>query len=177
MNPPRLIETRRLVLRVPGLHDAGQVFEAYAQDRDVTRYLTWRPAQVVAETEAAMRQLVAEWDRGESFSLVITRKDDGRLIGMVAMRPEGFRVNLGYVLARPYWGQGYMTEAVSAVVEWALAQAGVFRVWAVCDVEHAASARVLEKVGMQKEGTLRRWGRHPNVSDEPRDCLCYAIVK
>jgi [ribosomal protein S5]-alanine N-acetyltransferase len=50
-------------------------------------------------------------------------------------------------------------------------------VWAVCDVENAASARVLEKAGMRREGVLRRWAMHPNMGEEPRDSFCYAKVK
>jgi RimJ/RimL family protein N-acetyltransferase len=70
-----------------------------------------------------------------------------------------------------------MTEAARAVVDWALGQPGIYRVWAVCDVENAASTRVLEKVGMQREGVLRRWIIHPGVDAVPRDCYCYAIIK
>jgi ribosomal-protein-alanine N-acetyltransferase len=98
-------------------------------------------------------------------------------IGMIDLRPQGERAEIGYVLARPYWGQGYMTEAAHAVVEWVLRQPGIYRVWAVCDVENTASARVLEKVGMQREGVLRRWIIHPNVDAVPRDCYCYAMIK
>jgi RimJ/RimL family protein N-acetyltransferase len=50
-------------------------------------------------------------------------------------------------------------------------------VWATCDVENLASARVLERVGMTREGVLRRWTVYPNLGDTPRDCLCYSIVK
>jgi ribosomal-protein-alanine N-acetyltransferase len=70
-----------------------------------------------------------------------------------------------------------MTEALTPIVEWALAQPRIFRVWATCDIENRRSARVLEKVGMQFEGVLRRYVVHPNVSDEPRDALLYARVK
>ncbi len=63
-----------------------------------------------------------------------------------------------------------MTEAANAVVDWALSQPEVFRVWAVCDVENVASARFLEKIGMRREGTLSRWIIHPNISEQPRDC-------
>ncbi len=70
-----------------------------------------------------------------------------------------------------------MSEALTAVVQWAFAQPGIYRVWATCDVDNVASAGVLERVGMQREGVLRRWLVHPNVSDRPRDCFCYSIVK
>jgi hypothetical protein len=55
--------------------------------------------------------------------------------------------------------------------------AEIYRIWAVCDAGNIASARLLERVGMQAEGTLRRWLVHPNISESPRDCLCYSIVK
>lgn len=70
-----------------------------------------------------------------------------------------------------------MTEAVRAVVDWAIGQPEMHRVWAVCDVDNKASARVLEKAGMEREGILRRWSIHPNISEFPRDCICYAKVK
>ena len=70
-----------------------------------------------------------------------------------------------------------MTEALFEVVRWALQQERVFRIGAVCDVENLGSARVMEKAGLVREGVLRRWMMHPNVSDEPRDCFSYARVR
>ncbi len=84
---------------------------------------------------------------------------------------------MGYSLARAQWGCGYATEALRAVAAWVLQQPEIFRLWAVCDIENVASARVLEQVGMQREGVLRKWIRHPNRDAVPRDCLCYALVK
>ena len=52
-----------------------------------------------------------------------------------------------------------------------------YRVWATFDVDNKDTARVLERVGMQREGTLRNWLMHPNISEKPRDCYCYSIVK
>ena len=66
-----------------------------------------------------------------------------------------------------------MTEALTAVTVWALSQPSVFRIGAVCDVDNIGSARVLEKSGFVREGLLRRWLVHPNISDEPRDCYSY----
>ena len=104
-------------------------------------------------------------------------RETGRLAGAIDIRPDGHRVELGYILGRAYWSQGFMTEVVGAGGDWALAQPEVHRIWAVCDVDNRASARVLEKVGMEREGRLRRWSAHPNVSLAPRDCWCYARVK
>jgi RimJ/RimL family protein N-acetyltransferase len=104
-------------------------------------------------------------------------KEETRLLGAAEIRIDRFKVDLGYVLARSEWGKGYMPEAAQALISWALGQEEIYRVWAVCDVENRASARVMEKVGMQREGILKRWVIHPNISTEPRDCYCYAIYK
>jgi len=87
------------------------------------------------------------------------------------------KVEVGYGLARPYWGKGYMTEVLRTVIDWAFTQPDIFRVQAFCDVDNLGSARVMEKAGMVCEGTLRRYVLHPNISDEPRDVYLYAIVK
>ena len=92
------------------------------------------------------------------------------------MHPEGFKVAIGYVLAQQYWNKGYTTEAALAVTNWLLKQPDVYRVFATCDLENPASARVMEKVGMQCEEILRKYIIHPNISDEPRDSYMYAIV-
>jgi RimJ/RimL family protein N-acetyltransferase len=70
-----------------------------------------------------------------------------------------------------------MTEAVRVVVDWLLSQPDIYRVFATCDVDNPASAKVMEKAGTKYEGLLRRYMIHPNISAEPRDCLMYARVK
>jgi RimJ/RimL family protein N-acetyltransferase len=96
---------------------------------------------------------------------------------MIEIRVDEFKADVGYVISRENWGQGIATEALRSLVDWALSDDSIYRVWALCDVENPASARVLEKVGMQRKGVLRRQMIHPNVSDAPRDCYCYAVVK
>jgi [ribosomal protein S5]-alanine N-acetyltransferase len=177
MNPPERIETEHLTLRKPRMDDAPAIFSAYAQDSEVTRYMTWRPHKSVGETYRIVELMLRLWDKGEAYSYVITLKNSDSAIGMIAMHPEGFKVSIGYVLARQYWSKGYTTEAALAVTNWLLKQPDIYRVFATCDVENPASARVMEKVGMQCEGILRKYIVHPNISDEPRDSYVYAIVK
>ena len=175
--PPEILETSRLLLRLPVLDDADAIFQKYAQDREVTKYLVWRPHESIHVTKASVRRFMQCWEDGTSFPWVVVHKNDHALIGMIELRIEPFCADLGYVLAREYWGNGYATEMTKSVVEWALAQENIYRVWATCDVENPASARVLEKAGMQREGVLRRFIVHPNVSAEPRDSYCYSAVK
>jgi [ribosomal protein S5]-alanine N-acetyltransferase len=153
------------------------IVSVYAQDAEVARYLTWRPNQTVEETREFVRGCLTSWSKGKSFHWTILRRKDDRLLGMITARVEGHKWELGYVLARSHWGHGYMTEAVRAVIDWASKQPEIYRVWAVCDIDNRASARVMEKAGMILEGVLRRWSIHPNLSPEPRDSYCYAITK
>lgn len=176
MRPPETFRTRRLTLRRLALLDANAIFATYAQDAEVTRFLTWQPHGRVEETRAFVQKMIEAWDRGTEFTWAILG-ETGELIGGIALRPQGFKVDFGYVLARAHWGKGFAAEALQPLVDWAMAQPEVFRAWAVCDAENPASARVMEKAGMTREGILRRWMLHPQVSDTPRDCLCYSIVK
>ena len=176
MNPPETIKTTRLTLRRLRADDASAIFATYAQDREVTRFLTWRPHQSVKETREFVRGCIEAWRAGTEFIWAIVL-DGGGLIGGIALRPRDFKADVGYVIARPYWGKGFATETLRSVVSWALDQPQIYRVWAVCDVENPASARVMEKAGMLKEGILRMWIRHPQAGDAPRDCFCYSIAK
>ncbi len=177
MKPPTTIATRRLLIRPPHLDDAEAIFARYAQDREVTQYLIWRPHTHIDETRDFLRRCITVWEQETAFPWVITQKEDSQLLGMIELRLAGHAADLGYVVARANWGQGIATEATQALVEWSLTQPDIYRVWAVCDVENLASARVLEKAGLEREGRLRRWSMHPNISPEPRDCWCYAKVK
>jgi RimJ/RimL family protein N-acetyltransferase len=175
---PTELLTQRLRLRKPVLADAAPIFEAYASDPEVPRYLTWRVNTDVAQTRDYLERSLADRASGARFPYVIELlSEPSRPAGMVDARPTPRGVSFGYVLARRLWGQGYMTEALRPLVDWWLAQPGVFRCYAFCDVDNPASGRVMEKAGMSFEGVLRRYSVHPMTSDEPRDCRVYARVR
>lgn len=177
MKPPASLKTNRMLLRPPFPTDGRSVFATYAQDPEVTKYLCWRPHDSIRKTDEYINQCIASWRNKSAFPYVLIRRADAQLIGMIEIRISHHKADLGYVLAKSEWGQGYMPEAMKKLVDWALEQEQIYRVWAVCDVENVGSARVLEKVGMQREGILRRWLVHPNVSAEPRDCYSYSTSK
>ena len=159
------------------MEDALAIFEGYAQDPEVTRYLVWKPHRNIRDTEEFLLACGQLWRTGKDFAYSITLKEDDKLIGMFGLHPMNLKIEVGYALAHPYWGKGYMTEALCAVIDWAFTQPDIFRVQATCDVDNLGSARVMKKAGMEREGLLRRYILHPNVSDEPRDVYLYAIVK
>lgn len=171
---PDIFSTTRLTLRPIVAEDAVAIFTTYAQDPEVTRFLVWAPHLAVTETEAYIAHcLVAPVDLGRTYVLI--GRDDGKLKGALDLRrPTSHRLEFGYVLGRTFWGTGLMTEALQEVIAWSLRQSAIFRIGAGCDVDNIASARVMEKAGLLREGLLRRWLIHPNVSHEPRDCFAYA---
>lgn len=175
IRPPETLTTERLVLRRPRNTDAAAVYE-YGCDPQVTRYLIFRTHRSLADAEQFLAACAPRWESGEEFCWLITLKGQDHVIGSIACRVRDHATEIGYALARAGWGSGYATEAGRAVVAWAAGLEGVYRIWAVCDMENLASARVLEKLGMSREGVLRRWIIHPNASAEPRDCYVYARV-
>lgn len=177
LRPPKIIETERLSLRPAVVEDAASIFEQYARDPDVTKYLIWKPHQSIQDTHEYIDRCISVWAEDVAFPYMLIRKEDARLIGAIEIQIDEHKAELGYVLAKSEWRKGYMSEATQALVDWALGQDDIYRVWAFCDVDNYGSARVLEKVGMQREGILRRWAIHPNVSKMPRDCYCYAAHK
>jgi [ribosomal protein S5]-alanine N-acetyltransferase len=174
---PDTVETLRLHLRHPVPTDAERIFQTYAQDREVTRYVEWVPHTCVGTTKKFIALCQDRWTNSVAFPYVITRKEDRELLGMIEVRPNRHRANFGYVLARSYWGNGFMPEAIAAIVKITFEPPAVYRMEAICDVANKASARALEKSGFFREALLRRYIIHPNISLEPRDCLLYAITK
>lgn len=151
------------------------IFDSYAQDPDVTRFLTWRTHTRIAETQAYVASCMAA---PGSRTYVLVERGSGKLVGALELRRSGsWRLGCGYVLARSSWGRGLMTEALTEVANCALRRPGIWRIGDSCDVENVASARVMEKAGFIREGLLRRWSVHPNLSDNPRDCFSFAKVR
>jgi RimJ/RimL family protein N-acetyltransferase len=172
---PAFFDTARLTMRPIVAGDAQAIFDEYGQDAEVTRYLTWRPVTDVEQTRAFVETcLMAQTSR--SYMLVL--KVSAQVVGSFDLRSAGKgKLDFGYVLARDHWGRGLMTEALTEVVGWALAQPSIWRIGAVADVENAASIRVMEKAGLEREGVLRSWLVHPNLGDAPRDCVSLAKTR
>ena len=176
--PPDLFNSDRLLLRKPVMEDAPTIFELYGQDEIVTKFLTWKPHQSIKETKIFIERCIRTWQEGVAFPWTIIRKSDNQLLGMIEITAiDHSGVILGYVLARTFWGQGYMTETLQLLIRWAFGQNDIYRVWAFCDVDNLASKNVLEKCGMQCEGILRSWLKLHHFGEKPRDCFCYSTIK
>jgi RimJ/RimL family protein N-acetyltransferase len=174
---PNEFRTARLFLRPIAMADAGAIFQAYQRDPEITQYLIWRPNRTRNDIESYIRSCL-QTPPHRARTYVMQGRKDSVIRGCLDLRQaDRHRLEFGYVLARPWWGQGLMTEALTEIVRWGLSQPAIFRIGAVCDVDNVGSARVMEKAGLVKEGLLRRYMIHPGMGSEPRDCFSYARVR
>ena len=176
MPPPETFELARLHLRRPKLSDADALF-AIGSDPEVARFADWPLSTERAPALERLRQRAVQWESGAEYYWVITLARDDRAIGAVSTRVDGHTADVGYLIDRQHWGNGYATDVSRAIVDWAFTVPSIRRVWATCDTENVASVRVLEKSGLQREGTLRRAIVRPNLGNEPRDAFVYSKVR
>ncbi|MCY3876703.1 MAG: GNAT family N-acetyltransferase [Rhodobacteraceae bacterium] len=178
LDAPLQVAAARLHLRKPKLEDPDPIFASFATDPDVVGFLSWEVHQSVQDTLDFLQFRRRSWSNETTFAYIIELQNSPEIpIGMIDVRRQGPRVAFGYVLARPLWGRGYMTEALSSLVGWSLNQPDIWRASAYCDADNSASAKVMEKAGMEFEGVLHRYGVFRNVSSEPGDCVMYAKVR
>lgn len=151
------------------------MFRRYTGDPQVTQHLNWSPHASLDQARDFVQQAIDGWRREETFSWLIRSRQTGELLGMIELCLEPRQAELGYALARDAWGQGFMLEAVQAVVEIAFAVERVKRVWAVCGVDNHASLRVLEKAGLRREALWRDFIDTPHEHRAPGDAYYYAL--
>jgi len=176
-NPPERFETDHLVARKPRVSDAPAVFAAYATDPEVTRYMVFAPYIELGPLETYLQGVVDDWGAERVYNYMLCLRGTDVPIGAIAIRIDRFTAHFGYVLAKLHWRRGYMTEALTFLVEWALTQPEIYRATAICDAENPGSARVMEKAGMEYEGIRKRGHIAPTIGPEPRDCRVYAKIR
>ena len=152
-----VLHTARLRLRPFTDADADALFALHS-DAHVLRYWDSPPWTEPAGAERFIRMCRTMADEGTGARVAIDRASDGAFVGWCGLTgwiPEYRSATLGYVLGEPMWGHGYATEAAHALLRWAFDTLDLNRVQAETDTRNAASARVLEKIGFVREGTLR----------------------
>lgn len=172
------IETDRLILRRFRMEDAQTMYERWASDPEVTRFLTW-PVHANADVT---RQLLAAWTdaykKPDNYQWAITVKaQDDLPIGSIAVvfcDHAVRKAEVGYCIGRAWWRQGITSEALAGVIGFLFDEVGMERVEARHDVNNPNSGAVMEKCGMRKEGVHRRgdWNNQGIV-----DACMHAILK
>ncbi len=177
MKGPAFIPTARLVLRKPTAADAQAIFDRYASDPDVTRYMSWPTHRTVEDTRTFLAWSDTDWDKWPAGSYLIFDQASNRLLGGTGLSFESpTHAITGYVLARDAWGQGYASEALASMVELA-GLLGVKRLEASVHPHHRASAHVLEKGGFMRERTHEDCLEFPNIHPGVKSgALCYVLL-
>jgi len=173
---PIKIRTNRLILRFLDEADLSALYELFSHP-EVMRYWSY-PAWIEPSQAKQMLVDVQEGYRTRSgLQLGIERSFDQRFVGvctLFAFHVPSRRAEIGYALARPYWGLGYMNEALQALLGYAFQTLDLNRLEADIDPRNLASAKTLERLGFQKEGHLReRW----IVNDEVSDTGLYGLLR
>lgn len=159
-----LLETDRLYLGRFTMKDVHAVYENWAKDPYVTKFLSW-PAHIDPELT---RQILLEWIESylkpDFYQWSILRKealdDPVGTIGAVRIDEETGSISIGYCLGSAWWNQGIMTEALSAVIAFFFKEVHANRIDACHDTENPASGKVMQKCHMTYEGTLRQKGKN-----------------
>lgn len=150
------IETARLILRRFEASDAQAMFDNWASDDEVTKYLTWPTHSDVSVTEQILKEWVSQYAQDDCYRWAIVLKENGPQpigsIDVVHWREDGTAPEIGYCMGKRWWHRGIMTEALGAVIEFVFDQAGVQRIVACHDVNNPHSGSVMRKCGMKFEG-------------------------
>lgn len=172
----QIIHTERLVLRQFVYEDSVKVFDNWASDDEVTKYMNWATRKSIEEAEVAVQGWVSCYTKNNFYNWAIVTKKDNNPIGFIAVifcDEKTGTVELGYCIGKKWWHRGIMAEALKAVIDFMFEEVGVQRIQAKHDAGNPASGRVMQKCGMQYEGTMRK---AEITNNGICDVSCYAVL-
>jgi len=170
------IETSRLILRPFAIEDRESMYDNWASDPEVTRYLTWPTHTSPEVTEEILREWAAQYINMDFYQWAIELKRVGVPVGSISVVHYESRIRaavVGYCIGRKWWRQGITSEALQAVIDFLIGEVGFNRVESYHDSNNPNSGAVMRKCGMTYEGTLKQsdWNNQGIV-----DKCCYAVL-
>lgn len=174
----KTITTNRLILRQFKLSDAEFMFKNWANDTEVTKYLTWPPHIDISVTSEIVKQWVKSYEQDDFYQWAIVLKEIDEPIGSISINSKiDDKIRsavIGYCIGSNWWHQGIMTEALNAIVNFMFDEVGVNRIESRHDVLNPNSGKVMLKCGLKYEGTLRQsdWNNQGIC-----DCAYYGLLK
>ena len=171
------LETKRLILRRFELDDAKAMYENWASDDEVTKFLMWKTHPNMDVTKTILEDWTSRYFDETYYQWAIVPKDLNEPIGSMAavrMDDDVDMVHIGYCIGRKWWHQGITSEALSAVIDFFFDEVGAQRVESRHDPNNPNSGKVMQKCGLKYEGTLR-------MSDHNNRGICdaayYGLLK
>ena len=156
------IETIRLILRRARMEDAEPMFRNWANDPDVTKFLTWPPHGDMEVTRNLLANWAESYQKDDYYQWMIVLKEIDEPIGSIMASTVGRAqsAHIGYCIGKQWWHQGIMTETLKSVMNYLFDEVGYHRVEAMHDSNNPHSGDVMKKCGMKYEGTLRQADRN-----------------
>lgn len=157
------IQTKRLILRKLCMEDSSQMYANWASDSKVTRYLSWPPHDTIETVKTLLREKQSLYEDSSYFDWGIEVKQTQELIGTMTVVNQQKRMQtfeLGYAIGKHWWGNGYIAEALLAVISYLFQETKVNRIEAAHDTNNENSGKVLKKAGFLYEGTLKKRGNN-----------------
>lgn len=145
------IHTSRLLLRKLQPEDTLPFFQRLASSAAVSKHMLWVPHKELSESIASIRKVLDRYEAGRCYRWAIARKEDDSLVGIIdllAFDEQADSCSFAYMLGQEFWGQGYGTEALSAVLDFAFSKMEIRVVTADHFAENPASGAVMRKAGM-----------------------------
>lgn len=157
------IETERLILRRFRLEDAKDMFQNWAGDDRVTKYLTWPSHTSIDDSRNIIQSWIEEYANETFYQWCIERKESKQAIGSISvvhLNEEVGSVEIGYCIGYNFWNQGFTTEALRALIEFFFDEVQVNRIESRHDPNNPNSGKVMMKCGLRYEGTRRKADRN-----------------
>ncbi|ACL19316.1 GCN5-related N-acetyltransferase [Desulfitobacterium hafniense DCB-2] len=171
------LETEGLILRRFELTDAEAMFKNWANDGEVTKYLTWPPHENVEVSLEVLKDWVSLYEDEKFYQWAIVLKENGSepigSISIVKMDDRIDMVHVGYCIGKRWWGKGVTSEALAELMRFFFAEVQVNRIESRHDPRNPNSGKVMKKCGLLYEGTLKQGDR---CNQGICDCSMYGLV-
>ena len=169
MNNEIILKTSRLILRPIVLEDFSAVYN-YSKDEEWGQYMDPHTLQHVQNL--VCNWVTSSWDTSPRFSITLNSK----VIGGTGLYidVENNIAEIGYSLAKDYWGKGYVTEATTEVIRWGFEELKLYKIFAKANAENFRSLNVMKKLGMNQEALLKG---HNLIRGKRKDEVLFAILK
>ena len=174
---PEQVTTERLLLLRQRYEDAEEIFYAYANKPEATRFVSWPTHDSIRTTRDYLQYARSAWNHGLDYTYSMRLAETSQLIGSYGVINENGRIQFGYILSPTYWNMGLGTEACRAITALLNSLPYIHRIGTYVDCDNIASIRVLEKCGYEQEAKLHRWMRFPNQENKVKDCWAYVWPK
>ena len=171
------LETERLILRRFVIEDSAAMYNNWASDEEVTKYLTWPTHSSQEVSKSIIEDWVKSYSDESCYQWAIVLKEIGEPIGSISVveaNENVSKVHIGYCIGKTWWHRGITSEALKAVMDFLFDTVEVNRIEARHDSRNPNSGKVMKKCGMKYEGTL-------HSSDRNNQGICdacyYALLK